>query len=105
MQSILLRRGAGQGYGEYFSPCPHSEVLTMERKLAAILAADVVGYSRLMAENEANTFDRLMAHHQWTRESSTQALSHFYRAIELDPNFAAAYGWAARCYSQRKVGG
>src|SRR5262249_25876271 len=35
---------------------------TMERKLAAIPAADVVGYSRLMAENEADTFDRLRAH-------------------------------------------
>src|SRR5215470_2168035 len=34
----------------------------MERKLAAILAADVVGYSRLMAENEADIFDRLRAH-------------------------------------------
>src|SRR6185436_10710188 len=34
----------------------------MERKLAAILAADVVGYSRLMAENEADTFDRLREH-------------------------------------------
>ena len=34
----------------------------MQRKLAAILAADVVGYSRLMAENEADTFDRLRAH-------------------------------------------
>jgi adenylate cyclase len=34
----------------------------MERKLAAILAADVVGYSRLMAVNEADTFDRLRAH-------------------------------------------
>jgi adenylate cyclase len=34
----------------------------VERKLAAILAADVVGYSRLMAENEADTFDRLRVH-------------------------------------------
>src|SRR5262245_32490032 len=34
----------------------------MERKLAAILAADVVGYSRLMAENEADTFSRLREH-------------------------------------------
>ncbi len=31
----------------------------MERKLAAILAADVVGYSALMAADEAGTFDRL----------------------------------------------
>ena len=33
-----------------------------ERKLAAILAADVVGYSRLMEQNEADTFTRLRAH-------------------------------------------
>jgi class 3 adenylate cyclase len=31
----------------------------LERKLAAILAADVVGYSRLMGEDEAGTLDRL----------------------------------------------
>jgi adenylate cyclase len=31
----------------------------MERRLAAILAADVVGYSRLMAADEARTFARL----------------------------------------------
>lgn len=31
----------------------------MERKLAAILAADVVGYSALMEKDEAGTFDRL----------------------------------------------
>ena len=47
----------------------------------------------------------LAAVHQWTREANNEALSHFYRAVELDPKFAAAYGWAARCYSQRKVNG
>jgi TolB-like protein/class 3 adenylate cyclase/tetratricopeptide (TPR) repeat protein len=31
----------------------------MERRLAAILAADVVGYSRLMEQDEAGTFERL----------------------------------------------
>ena len=31
----------------------------MERRLAAILAADVVGYSRLMGEDEAGTLARL----------------------------------------------
>ena len=36
----------------------------MERKLAAILAADVVGYSRLMSADEAATFTRLRAHRQ-----------------------------------------
>jgi adenylate cyclase len=33
----------------------------MERKLVAILAADVVGYSALMEADEAGTFDRLRA--------------------------------------------
>ena len=31
----------------------------MERRLAAILAADMVGYSRLMGEDEAGTLARL----------------------------------------------
>src|SRR5262245_38124438 len=35
--------------------------MTTNRKLAAILAADVVGYSRLMEADEAGTFDRLRA--------------------------------------------
>ena len=34
----------------------------VERKLAAILAADVAGYSRLMEQDEAGTFERLKAH-------------------------------------------
>jgi TolB-like protein len=43
--------------------------------------------------------------HRWTREANDEALQHFARAIQLDPDFAAAYGMAARCYSQRKVSG
>ncbi len=34
----------------------------MERRLAAILATDVVGYSRLMGEDEAGTLDALKTH-------------------------------------------
>ena len=34
----------------------------MERRLAAILAADVVGYSRLMGHDEEGTLSRLKAH-------------------------------------------
>ncbi len=34
----------------------------MERKLAAILAVDVVGYSRLMEQDEVGTFEGLRAH-------------------------------------------
>ena len=34
---------------------------TTQRRLAAILAADVVGYSRLMGQDEAGTFAALKA--------------------------------------------
>jgi len=40
--------------------------------------------------------------HLWTREGNSHALSQFRCAIELDPNYATAYGLAARCYSQKK---
>jgi len=43
--------------------------------------------------------------HRWTRDANREALRHFARAIELDPDFAVAYGMAARCYSQSKVSG
>ena len=36
----------------------------IERKLAAILSADVVGYSRLMAEDDASTVRTLTAYQQ-----------------------------------------
>src|SRR5262249_53623904 len=42
---------------------------------------------------------------QWTRAATAEALENFYRAIELDPHFASAYGLAAYCYTHRKVGG
>jgi TolB-like protein/class 3 adenylate cyclase len=43
--------------------------------------------------------------HEWTRESNDEALRLFYRAIELDPGFASAYGLAAMCFLWRKVNG
>jgi TolB-like protein/class 3 adenylate cyclase/Tfp pilus assembly protein PilF len=43
--------------------------------------------------------------HRWTKEGNDDALANLYRAIELDPNFAAAFGLAARCYVQRRSGG
>ena len=36
--------------------------MTVTRKLAAILAADVAGYSRLMGSDEEGTLERLKAH-------------------------------------------
>ena len=36
----------------------------MDRRLAAILVTDVVGYSRLMGEDEAGTLERLKTHRE-----------------------------------------
>jgi TolB-like protein/Tfp pilus assembly protein PilF len=38
-----------------------------------------------------------------TREAINEALRLFYKAIELDPDFASAYGMAAWCYGWRKI--
>ena len=42
-----------------------------ERRLTTILVADVVGYSRLMAADEAGTFARLKAHRKELLEPKT----------------------------------
>ena len=41
----------------------------------------------------------------WTLEGNNEALAMFTRATEIDPQFAAAFGMVARCYSQRKAAG
>jgi adenylate cyclase len=43
--------------------------------------------------------------YQWTREGFSEGLRLFYRAIELDPDFASAHGMAAFCYGMLKVSG
>lgn len=49
---------------------------------------------------------RGMAHlHNGTREAIEAALPLFYKAIELDPDFASAYAGAAWCYFWRKLNG
>jgi TolB-like protein len=40
--------------------------------------------------------------HSWTKESNDEALRLFNKAIELDPDFASAYGMASWCYVRRK---
>jgi tetratricopeptide (TPR) repeat protein len=47
----------------------------------------------------------MAAMHLWSRQGNSDALTYFKRAVKLDPNFAAAYGMAARCFSQRKAAG
>ncbi|HWT70102.1 MAG TPA: winged helix-turn-helix domain-containing protein [Pseudomonas sp.] len=43
--------------------------------------------------------------HSGTREALEQALPLYYKAIELDPEFASAYGMAAWCHFWRKLNG
>jgi len=43
--------------------------------------------------------------HQGTRDANVEALRLLNKAIELDPNFASAYGIAAWCYAWRKWDG
>jgi adenylate cyclase len=64
----------------------------VERRLAAILAADVVGYSRLMERDEAGTLARLKAH----REELAEPLiaEHRGRVVKLMGHGAAGDGRA-----------
>jgi len=43
--------------------------------------------------------------YRWTKESVNEALSLFSKAVELDPEFATAYGAAAWCYFWRRANG
>jgi adenylate cyclase len=43
----------------------------------------------------------MAAFHQFNQVANAEALALFLRAIAFDPNFAPAYGMAARCYLQR----
>jgi TolB-like protein/class 3 adenylate cyclase len=40
--------------------------------------------------------------HQWTRASTDESLRLFYKAVELDRDYASAYGMAAFCFVLRK---
>jgi TolB-like protein len=39
--------------------------------------------------------------YQWSKDGIDGALSLFHKAVEIDPEFASAYGMAAYCYVQR----
>jgi tetratricopeptide (TPR) repeat protein len=47
----------------------------------------------------------MMYFNRWTSESISEALRLLYKAIELDPGFASAYGLAAWCYVRRRLSG
>jgi TolB-like protein/Tfp pilus assembly protein PilF len=43
--------------------------------------------------------------YKWTREANEEALRLYYKAIELDPDFSAAYAAAGGCFCMRKGSG
>jgi TolB-like protein len=47
----------------------------------------------------------MAALHQGTKDANDEALRLFYKAIELDPEFASAHAMAAYCYAWRKSNG
>ena len=53
----------------------------MERRLAAILAADVVGYSRLMEADEAGTLSALKSHRK--NLIDPEVAEHYGRIVKL----------------------
>src|SRR6476620_908328 len=59
---VLTRLLADRTSGEQCTAPGHSGIGTSTRHLAAILAADIAGYSRLMGVDEEGTLARLKAH-------------------------------------------
>jgi len=45
----------------------------------------------------------MAAFYKWAVEDNAEALNYFYRAIEIDPEYAIAHAMAARCINQRAV--
>ena len=67
-----------------------------QRHLAAILAADVVGYSRLMEQDEADTFAQLRTHRRELFEPEIN--KHRGRIFKLmGDGLLAEFGSVVRC--------
>ena len=68
-----------------------------------------IGRAVLKPTESLDAYDHYMrgiaSQYQWTNEATSEALRHYYKAIELDPKFASAYALATSCLSWRKVNG
>jgi len=85
-------------------PTGTSVVGAIEPKL---LRAEIERARRKPTEN-LDAYDyylRGLAKARWSKDANIEALQLFYKAIELDPGLASAYGMAASCYSRRKAHG
>jgi adenylate cyclase len=70
-----------------------------------LLAAEMARVKRKAPTDHPNAYDLFLRAsdqiYQWTSESHEEALRLLYQAIELDPEYAQAYAFAAWCYIWR----
>ncbi len=77
----------------------HAIVDALKIKLTS-LEAERLGYEGTASPAAHDALMRgLECHWRYTREGSFEAEAHFKRAIELDPAYALAHAWLARCYT------
>ena len=68
-----------------------------------------IGRAVLKPTDSLDAYDHYMrgiaSAYQWTNEATSEALDHYYKAIELDPKFALAHALATTSYATRKING
>jgi class 3 adenylate cyclase len=64
-----------------YTGSPLEDPIQVKRRLAAIFAADVEGYSRLMGADEVATLDALTAHHVLEIDAEIRAALNDLRGI------------------------
>jgi TolB-like protein len=83
--------------------------VTIVSAIAPMLEQAEIERARHKPTDSLDAYDcymRAMASlYQWSSDTLSEALKLFYKAIELDPHFASAYGMAAWCYVRRLAEG
>ena len=74
-----------------------------ERRLTTILAADVVGYSRLMAADEAGIFARLKAHRKELLEPNPKPSSMAWKPAWKASRSSSLLGWVSPARAMRSM--
>jgi hypothetical protein len=68
-----------------------------------------IGRAVLKPTDSLDAYDHYMrgiaSAYRWTNDGTSEALRHFYKAIELDPKFALAHALATSCYAWRQTNG
>ena len=77
--------------------------------IAPTLEQAEIGRAVLKPTESLDAYDHYMrgisCGYRWTSEAVSEALRHYYKAIEIDPKFALAHALATTCYGMRKMNG